>query len=402
MKGNLMRVLLVSEIPQGRGGTQLVCEKLGVHLSKLGHCVATLRPKPSDPSLDYASGTEAFDLDQSHRARLDSSISAALAVFRPDLVHVVSARIPLGNRINALVRNVPWLLNVQNPSPWESIIHCFYGRKRLYYIARNTRYAINVLAYAAMLKYWRFARAVCISEHVAGRLIAYGCEAARVVVVPLGMPEVTKQDEDNREEMCPFRENEYPRILTVAGIAHHKGIHDALHALPSVVAAYPTLRYVVIGSVRDYRYAAHLEQVVRRLQLTCHVSFISSASDFIKNAALEEADLYLQPSHEEGFCLAFLEAAMKSGRLVGTHTGEMPGIAANDPLIHIVPRMNPGALRQSILKLVEVPVSLEAVAARRMRLENKYTWTKFAACMTSLYKDILHNSGLPDETPVEL
>ncbi len=363
----------------------MVCEKLGVHLSKQGHSVATLRPKPRDPALDYASETEVYDLDQTHRARLDYSISAALATFRPDVVHVVSARIPLGNRINAIVRNVPWLLTVHNPSPWESIIHYFYGSKRLYYMARNTRYAVNVLAYAVMLKHWRFARTVCFSENVARRLIAYGCKASTVAVVSLGMPDVTEQDADNRERICLFRKNEYPRILTVAGIAHHKGIHDALQALAGMVTTYPGLRYVVIGGVRDRGYAAHLEQVVRRLQLARHVSFINSGNDALKNAGLEETDLYLQPSHEEGFCLAFLEAAANTGRVVGTDTGEMPAIAANDPLIRIVPRMNPGALRQSILALLGAPVSTEMVAARRIRLEKAYSWPKCAARITSLY-----------------
>jgi hypothetical protein len=41
------------------------------------------------------------------------------------------------------------------------------------------------------------------------------------------------------------------------------------------------------------------------------------------------------------------------------------------------------------------------MTARRMRLENKYSWSKFAACITSLYEDILHNPCVLGETPVE-
>ncbi len=397
-----MRVLLVSDSPPTRGGVQMVCKELGRQLCRRGHNVATLRPKPQVPALDYSSGTEVFALDQSHRGRMEYSISVALGVFRPDVVHVVSARLPLANRINTMVRRVPWLLSVHNPVPWESMVSCFYGHNRLYYVARNTRYAVNVLAYTIMLRRWRFARALCFSEPVASRLVAYGCKAAKVVVVPLGMPEVTEKLADDREEMYLFRENEYPRILTVAGLAHHKGFHDALQALAGMVTAYPTLRYIIIGSVRDCGYASHLGQIVRRLQLTRHVSFLTNISDSQKNAALKEADLYLQPSHEEGFCLAFLEAAMNTGRLVGTNVGEMPAVAANDPLIRIVPRMNPGTLRQSILTLLGVPVSTEMVTARRMLLGKKYSWSNFAARVTSLYEDISVNPGVPVDKPVEM
>jgi colanic acid/amylovoran biosynthesis glycosyltransferase len=252
-----------------------------------------------------------------------------------------------------------------------------------------------------MLRRFRFSRVLCFSEHVARRLIAFRCEAAKLAVVPLGMPERTDGVADNGAGICPFRENEYPRILTVAGVIHHKGLHDALRAVASLVTSYPNLHYVVIGGVRDPGYATHLEQVVRRLHLTRNVSFVPNANDAQKNTALKETDLYLQPSHEEGFCLAFLEAAANTGRLVGTNTGEMPAIGANDPLIRIVPRMNPAALQQAILSVLGVSVSTEMATARRVRLEKEYSWSNLAARTTSLYEEILRNPCVPGEKAIE-
>ena len=397
-----MRVLLVSESPTMFGGAQLVCKELGRRLPQQGHYVATLRPKPQDPAFDFASGTEIFTLDRSNRDCSRSSILIALNAFKPDVVHVVSGRLLLLNRIDVLVRRTPWLLTVHNPVPQEATIKRFYGHNRIFYIARDMRYAVNMFGYVAMLRHWRFARALCFNESVAKRLIAYGCKASSVIVVPLGTPEATEKAAKSLGEVGVFGKNEYPRIMTVAGIAHTKGLHDALFAIKGLVAQYPKLRYAIIGPVRDSGYAAHLEQTVQQLKLTRHVSFFSNKNDFLKNAALKEADLYLQPSHEEGFCLAFLEAAMNAGRLVGTNEGEMPAIAADDPLIRIVPRMNPGALQQSILTLLGVPVSIEILTMRRMRLEKKYSWSTFSARITSLYKDILSNHKGIGETPIEL
>jgi glycosyltransferase involved in cell wall biosynthesis len=226
--------------------------------------------------------------------------------------------------------------------------------------------------------------------------------AAKVVVVPLGTVDLSERFGDKPKGTCLFRETEYPRILTVASIDHHKGLHDAVLALAGLVGGFPRLRYLIIGSERDPRYAAHLKLLVRRLQMTRHVSFLSNISDSQKLVALKEADLYLQPSHEEGFCLAFLEAAMNTGRLVGTNVGEMPGIAASDPLTSIVPRMDSGALRQSILTLLRVPVSRELLSLRRMTLGKKYSWTKCAADIVSLYENILANPSVPGEPPFEV
>lgn len=374
---------------------QTVCMALCQRLPQLGHQVATLRPNQQGFPSDYASGTEVFALDRSDRAHTETSISAALDIFRPDVTHVVSARLLLANRINALVRNVPWLLTIHSPVPWESAVPCFYGRNRLYYGARNARYAVNVLAHALVLRRWHFSRALCFSDHVARRLVALGCDSARLAVVPLGMPETSDVAPDNSDSVHVFPDGAYPRILTVAGISHHKGLHDAVRAIAGLLPSHPTLHYVVLGRVRDHGYASHLESLVRRLRLTRHVSFVSSAGDALKNAAFKQADLYLQPSHEEGFCLAFLEAAAASDRLVGTNTGEMPAMAPNDPLIRIVRRMNPDALQEGMLTVLRVAVSNELLAGRRARLKKEYSWSHFCTRVTSLYEEVLSDVRTP-------
>lgn len=377
-----MRVLLVSDSEPVPGGAQYVCHRLGRHLLRLGHNVGTLRPEARNPKLDYASGAETFALDTSTPRALAKSISMALGFFQPDVVHVVAGRLSVVDRINTLVRDRPWLVTIHNPPPYEATIERFHGCDRLYYVARNLRFGPNVLAYAVCLRRWRFARAVCYSNAVSRALIAYGCSPDRVDVVPLGAPERDDHPGIARERGA----REYPRLATVAGIAHHKGLHDALALVPELVTEYPGLRYEVVGSIRDRSYASHLDRMVRRLRLFPHVSFVTDATDATKLHILRDADLYLQPSHEEGFCLAFLEAAMETQRLVGTEAGEMSAMAAGDPLMRIAPPMDRGALRQHIMALLATAASPEVLAARRRRLAQKYCWSNHAAAMVSIYR----------------
>lgn len=390
-----MKVLLISDIPPSLGGVQLVSRELARELRSRGHDIATLRPDPQGSAPDYAIGTKLFPLDQSSRSSSAASLSGALAAFGPDVVHIISARLPLVSQVNVVVRSVPWLLTVHNVVPQETTIKFLFGRNRTFYAMRNLRYAINVLAFQAGLRRWRFARVLCFSAPVAECVIAYGCRYEKVAVAPLGTRYVSAGRVSCGGGQSLFRDTDYPRIATVAGLDHHKGLHDAVLAMAGLVVANPSLHYVILGSVRDRRYAVYLEQLVRKLGLTSHVSFALEATEAQRNTVLANADLYLQPSHEEGFCLAFLEAAMITGRLVGTSVGGMPSIASNDPLIRIVPRMNPGMLRRNIQSLLRIPVPPEVVKARQELLSNMYSWAKCADSIMSVYEAVLRE-GKPE------
>jgi glycosyltransferase involved in cell wall biosynthesis len=132
-----------------------------------------------------------------------------------------------------------------------------------------------------------------------------------------------------------------------------------------------------------------LEALVVRIGLGSQVSFIYDASEELKWCALRHADLYIQPSHEEGFCLSFLDAAMVVPRLLGTATGEIPLIAGNDPDCAVVAPKDLRGLRDNVLRLLHITTTDSSLQARRLRLRDKYSWPSALAQLFSLYKELL-------------
>jgi glycosyltransferase involved in cell wall biosynthesis len=104
------------------------------------------------------------------------------------------------------------------------------------------------------------------------------------------------------------------------------------------------------------------------------------------DAALREADLYVQPSHEEGFCLAFIEAAAVVPRLVGTDAGAIAAIAEHDADMRVVPPRAPRRLAEASLSLLARRPAADAMGARSRRLQDRFAWSRYLESHLQLYE----------------
>lgn len=384
-----MRILFVSDAPQTPGGIRSIIEQISSGLADLGCAVAVLRPNPSRPVADYAGTATVYALDTSTKRSIDMSLYESINCFKPDIVHVTGGRWSLVSRVDTVVRNLPWVLSFHNLVPYETRIGPFHGCNRIYYYARNARYFPNVLLWAIGLRRWRFARVICHSRQVQSRLRQYGCRREQITLSTLGYSTNASSPGCGPEGSSPFDAQSHPHLLTIAGIIHHKGLHDSLRAIANLAEVFPHFSYFIIGGRRDEAYASYLEALVVRMRIQSHVSLIYNASEELKWSALRHTDLYIQPSHEEGFCLTFLDAAMTVPRLLGTATGEMPFIAERDPNCGIVAPKDVCGLRTNIFRLLKATVSVRELEARRVRLREKYSWPTAFRQMFSLYEELL-------------
>jgi glycosyltransferase involved in cell wall biosynthesis len=175
-------------------------------------------------------------------------------------------------------------------------------------------------------------------------------------------------------------------MLSIGGFIHHKGFHDVIRVMPDLRRRFSGIQLCIIGESRDARYASYLEQLIAIEGLSECVSLVRNASDATKSAALSEADIYVQPSHEEGFCLAFAEAAAIAPRLVGTRTGEIPGFASDDPSAIVVAPKRPLDLLNAITTLVESDSHSKSAKSRGIRLAERYTWSSYVSKHVATYR----------------
>lgn len=363
------RILFVSGLTaRGVGGAQTETARLLAGLSDRGiEGAIAIDRQPGIAGITH------FPLDYPPSKQAATQVRNAVNVFRPDLVHVVGGGVGFLRRIDAAVSPVPWVFTAHNVPPCERTFPTLYGHNVLHYVARNLKALPSVMVWKHFLANGGFRKVICHSATVSARLEAVGCPAAKINQIPFGLdlPDLPT------DGTSPFPSGAYPKILTVAGYIHHKGLHDAVRIMARLKQRFENAAYRIIGERRDKKYASFLERQIELAGVGDFVSLTPSASDATKAAALREADLYLQPSHEEGFCLAFAEAAAIVPRLVGTATGEMPGFATGDESAAIVPAKRPTDLLEATTRLLNLSLENDVVRRRQERLARRYSWQSY-------------------------
>ena len=121
----------------------------------------------------------------------------------------------------------------------------------------------------------------------------YHANPARVHVVPLGI-------DVERFSNTVIKKNDIPTGLTVARLGPEKGVHSLLEALAQVRGK--NWQWIIVG---DGWMRSELEAMRARLGLESQVRFVGAADPVPYYAV---ADLFVLPSHYEGFGLVLLEA----------------------------------------------------------------------------------------------
>jgi glycosyltransferase involved in cell wall biosynthesis len=369
------RVLVVSDVSGWMaGGVPAETRHLLEGLVARGHPVAYAGDVPL-----VASGVVHHALDVPTHAGLRAQLEAALRGFAPEIVHLMA----MGSR--ALVRIAPalapyaWLCTVHSIPPCERKLPRFHAHEGLHYAARALRFAPNAMAWRWLFRRRTMPHVVVHSSFVRDVALRDGADPARLSVIALGA------DLPDQPAVAARDPGPAPRLVTVAGLAHTKGQHDLIAALPAIARRYPGVNCRMIGEVRDRSYVDHCERLAARLGVADRIERIEGLPRAALAAELRAADVYVQPSHEEGFCLAFIEAASTVPRLVGTDTGAIALIAEGDADMRIVAPRAPPSLANAVLELLDRRPDAAALERRRARLASRFAWSRYLDEHEGLY-----------------
>jgi glycosyltransferase involved in cell wall biosynthesis len=112
-------------------------------------------------------------------------------------------------------------------------------------------------------------------------------------------------------------------VLTVGGIVPHKGQDVMIEVVARLASRRPNVRFINIGPVRDREYYLALKAKAAAAGIVDRCLFVLEADSGTVAEFYNACDVYVQPSREEGFCMAALEAISCGRRVVGTNTGAM-------------------------------------------------------------------------------
>jgi glycosyltransferase involved in cell wall biosynthesis len=385
-----MRILIVSDVTgYMRGGVPASMVRLIRGLSERGHAVALAG--------DIVPAGAAVDKHVPIRIptgpHLAHEVAQGIDGFMPDVIHLLA----MSSRGLAVLRPVlaahRWVLTLHSLPPHERKLQGLHGHEGLHYAARALRFLPHALAWKWLLRA-RFIPQVVVHSAVMRDTVArYGYPSQHMALIPLGYDSAPGPAQAVVHRAC-----DAPSIVTMGGIAHTKGQHDGLAAVALLARVQPRLRYRIVGEVRDRSYLHFLQRETVRLGLTAHVRITPNVTHEEKLQALREADLYMQPSHEEGFCLAYIEAAATVPRIVGADSGAISEIGAGDPGARTVPVRNPARLCAAMRELLDAELPPDLMSRRAERLAAAFSWARYVDQHEALYWRMT-TEGRSEEAP---
>ncbi len=179
--------------------------------------------------------------------------------------------------------------------------------------------AHNIAKHLAPFRHCR--HVICVSDSVQESLCRLGYPQSRTTVV-YNAVDTRDFSVDNREKLRQQLDWQNQLVvLVVARLVPAKGQQFAIEALAQWLPQLGNVRLVLAGAGPDRE---KLVQLADKLGVATHLSLLGERNDVPD--LLAAADIYLQPSMKEGFCIAFLEAMATGLPCIGTRTGAIPNM----------------------------------------------------------------------------
>jgi len=204
--------------------------------------------------------------------------------------------------------------------------------------------------------------------------------ADRVVTVHNGMPDIpaTLFADPSR---CP------PRMVMVARFEPQKDHKTLIRALGGL----RHLRWE-LDLIGDGRLRGEVETLVQQLEIRDRVRFHGQRRDVAD--LLAQAQVSLLISNWEGFPLSILESMRARLPVIATSVGGVDEAVTDQKTGYLVPRGDPGLLRERIAQLLTSPELRASMGmAGRQRYEQHFTLEHMVAKTLAVYQEALGKQG---------
>jgi len=196
-------------------------------------------------------------------------------------------------------------------------------------------------------------------------------------------------------EIASFRvreglSTEAPMAVCVSNFFDYKGHVDLVEAMTMVMRNFPDATYVLIGRdagcLEDTRALARDHGVLSRLRF---VGPRADVPDFLR-----AADLFVHPSHQEGFSNAILEAMAAGLPVVACDVGGNPEAVVEGETGRLVPPRNPERLAAAIEDLLKDEGKRRAMGeAGRRRAEERFSLGRMITEVEAMYDSLAPRKG---------
>jgi colanic acid/amylovoran biosynthesis glycosyltransferase len=233
----------------------------------------------------------------------------------------------------------------------------------------------------------------CGSRFIRDKLVANGCPADKVHILPVGLRLEDYPESGSRRERG--------LILSVGRLVEVKGFRYAIEAFAALKSRFPEARYIIAGDGPDRVYLADL---ARELGVSESVSFVGAQNDVEIASLYRRASVLVLPSvrasngAEEGQGLVLQEAQVSGLPVVSTLVGGIPEGMIEGETGYLVPEKDPGALAERIGALLSDTALREKMGkAGRAFVSGTYDIPILTSRLIAIYDEVLgrKEEGLP-------
>ncbi|MFZ0384997.1 MAG: glycosyltransferase family 4 protein [Solirubrobacteraceae bacterium] len=179
-----------------------------------------------------------------------------------------------------------------------------------------------------------------------------------------------------------------PTLVTVANLIERKRIADVIRAVALLTGEWPELRHVIVG---DGSERGALEALATALGVADRVTFLGRLAPEDAVASGRRASLFVLPSTDEAFGVAYVEAMAAGVPAIGCRGEDGPEeIAAAGGGITLVAPRDPPALASAVNALLSDSALLGRLRARaRETVLGAFTWERCGRQTVAAYEEIL-------------
>ena len=232
-----------------------------------------------------------------------------------------------------------------------SVIHSLRPLFRVWFTAELKRLCRAACAAAYVTRYALQARYPCPAFSTSCSDVEIGSDA--LVAHP-------------RDELCPLASP--PQLICIGTLAQmYKGVDTLLKAVSACVDQGFLLSLTVVG---EGKHRHELEELAESLGLKECVHFVGQlpAGSAVRQA-LDDADLFVMPSRQEGLPRAMVEAMARALPCIGSNIGGIPELISPDSL---VPVADDAALAHVIMRVLQDPQRMARMSAENLARANDF------------------------------
>lgn len=208
---------------------------------------------------------------------------------------------------------------------------------------------------------------ILVGNRLRGYAERLGYDPMRIAVIPNGFDSPNISNEPLRGSQIPVR------FVTVARLVSAKGIDDALLALAKFRRGHQALEWVfdILG---DGPERARLEKLCNKLDLQNHVVFHGAVPHSKVIAQLQKSQIFVLPSWNEAFGLAYLEAMAMGCTVIGCFENGAADILTDGVDGRLVPPRDVERLADVLAELVTDEKQREALTTAAKKSVKRFSW----------------------------